>query len=209
MTVQRASTISVIGTELVILAAMTYIMLGAHFLFPQSDLLHFRLPSAIACLYLGVATAVAIVHSGPARSATIFIVFATYLFASTPPCRCYSCQLMPPAAPAHSAVGPTHPPLLHVPALYAALWACAGVVVLVRRHRDSWTVRMFALAAIAGVVDFLLPALAFIGAPIWQPDFLGRVLDVALYLPFAVMTIRWLETKSEYMPPAQATKEQG
>ena len=83
--------------------------------------------------------------------------------------------------------------------LLAALWASMGVVLLARRHaRTAWQVRVFIVSALVGMVDFLLPAIAYLGAPIWQPGFLGRALDVALYLPGAVIAFRWMETRSEY-----------
>ena len=88
--------------------------------------------------------------------------------------------------------------------LLAALWACVGVVLLVRRHPRSWVIRLFAVGAVFGMVDFLLPAFAFLGAPIWQADFLGRLLDVIFYLPTAVAAILWLDTQPQYhLPPPQ------
>lgn len=65
----------------------------------------------------------------------------------------------------------------------AVVWASVGVIIVCRRHWNFWWIRFFAFSAVVGVVDFLLPALAFLGAPIWQPDFLARTIDVLLYLP--------------------------
>ena len=79
----------------------------------------------------------------------------------------------------------------------AVVWASVGVIVVCRRHWNFWWVRLFAFSAVVGVVDFLLPALAFLGAPIWQPDFLARTIDVLLYLPGAVIALRKLD---EYLP---------
>ena len=79
--------------------------------------------------------------------------------------------------------------------LVEALWAYAALVVLFRRRRGAWQVRLFVASGTIGMVDFLLPALDFLApGSVWRADFLGRALDVACYLPGAVLCLRWLES---------------
>ena len=43
--------------------------------------------------------------------------------------------------------------------------------------------------------NVVLPALDFLApGSVWRADFLGRALDVACYLPGAVLCLRWLES---------------
>ena len=78
--------------------------------------------------------------------------------------------------------------------LVAALYASLGVVAVVNRHRSAIQIwPTFAVAAVFGVVDFLLPAFAYLGADLWEPAFLGRLLDVLFYLPGMVAAMRFLD----------------
>lgn len=85
--------------------------------------------------------------------------------------------------------------------------ACAlaffGVFAVLRRNPSAWQARLFACAAIAGVVDALFP----IFAPSPLADFLARLLDVLLWLPGAVVAMRWLDATS--VPPAQPSTDIG
>ena len=82
-------------------------------------------------------------------------------------------------------------------AYYAAAvaWATCGAIDILRRHRRTHPVRclVFFTAIAAGIIDFVLPAVAFLGLPIWRPDFIARALDSLLYLPGAVATFVWLD----------------
>ena len=69
--------------------------------------------------------------------------------------------------------------------------ACVGILMVLLRHRRAWQVRLFVLSACAGIVNALLPLL-----PIWESYFLSRALDVAVYLPGAVIALRWLDARS-------------
>ena len=82
--------------------------------------------------------------------------------------------------------------------LVAAVWACLGVGLMLRRHPHAWQMRLFVVGAAFGMVDFLLPAVAFLGVPIWRPEFLGRLLDCLFYLTPAVVAIVWLDAQPQY-----------
>ena len=88
----------------------------------------------------------------------------------------------------------------------ACVVAFAGVLVVLRRHRQSWQVWLLLFSAIAGAVDALLPAFAELGLPLWQPDFLGRALDVILWLPGAVVALRWLDAQPPPLAESAAYK---
>ena len=77
----------------------------------------------------------------------------------------------------------------------AVAWACVGVIAIILRHRITYPKHctLFALSCIAGIIDFLLPAIAYLGVNVWQPDFCGRLFDVLFYLPGVVITFRWLD----------------
>ena len=58
---------------------------------------------------------------------------------------------------------------------------------------------LFLVGNTFGMVDFLIPAVAFLGVPVWQPGCLGRILDCVLYLPPAVIGYTWMDTvQGEY-----------
>ena len=83
------------------------------------------------------------------------------------------------------------------------MYAMVGVIKLFLRHvREGGTaaimVSLFLVGAIMGLIDFLLPAFAFLELPVWQPDFLGRLLDSIFYLPTAVACLGWLDSLDEY-----------
>lgn len=58
---------------------------------------------------------------------------------------------------------------------------------------------LFLVGNTFGMVDFLIPAVAFLGVPVWQPSCLGRILDCVLYLPPAVIGYTWMDSlQGEY-----------
>ena len=49
---------------------------------------------------------------------------------------------------------------------------------------------MLGFAAVAGMVDFLLPVLPFFGIPFKEVGFITRLADCVLYLPPFVLVVR-------------------
>ena len=82
-----------------------------------------------------------------------------------------------------------------------------GVLATNRRHSDAWQPKLLLFSAVCGAVNGLLPTFADAGAPIWQPAFLGRLLDVILWLPGAVLALRWLDGQPGR--PREATVSSG
>jgi len=53
--------------------------------------------------------------------------------------------------------------------------------------------RLAVVAAIMGMVDYLLPAIVYLGLPVWQPTLLSRGLDSLLYVPLVLPWILWVD----------------
>ena len=77
----------------------------------------------------------------------------------------------------------------------ACVLAFLGVLHALVRHRCLWPTKVLLFSATAGAVDALLPTFAAQGVPIWEPAFLGRAIDVTLWLPGALLALRWLDAQ--------------
>jgi uncharacterized membrane protein len=84
--------------------------------------------------------------------------------------------------------------------LACALFAYVALFMLYRRHSgDARAVFILALVAgTMGMIDFLLPAFAFLGARVWEPSFLGRALDSLFYVPLIFPLLYWLDAQPRY-----------
>lgn len=51
-----------------------------------------------------------------------------------------------------------------------------------------------------GMIDFQLPALEFLGVPIWESTFLGRIFDSIFYVPLMIPCLLWFDCPGNYKP---------
>jgi len=63
------------------------------------------------------------------------------------------------------------------------------------------------LGGILGYIDFLLPAVAVVGAGIWEASFLSRVLDCVLYLPLVLPAVIWFDQQPQFRFNSSRLKE--
>jgi len=63
------------------------------------------------------------------------------------------------------------------------------------------------LGGILGYIDFLLPAVAVVGAGIWEASFLSRVLDCVLYLPMVLPAMIWFDQQPQFRFNSSRLKE--
>ena len=89
--------------------------------------------------------------------------------------------------------------------LVAATYAYIGTWFVFHRHgykseKREYQAFFFVFASTIGMIDFLLPAFAFLfnKEKMKEFSFLGRVLDSIFYLPIVIACIVWLDTKDMY-----------
>lgn len=56
-----------------------------------------------------------------------------------------------------------------------------------------WIRRMSVFSGIMGLIDYLIPAVLFLGPPVWQPTFVSRGLDSLLYVPLIIPWVLWVD----------------
>lgn len=99
------------------------------------------------------------------------------------------------AAGARHSSGDDATPIFFGVYVIACVIAFCGVFRTLLRYRCAWPTKLLSFSATAGAIDGLLPSFADMGAPIWEPAFLGRALDVVLWLPGALIAFRWLDAQ--------------